>query len=318
MATSGTYVFSRNRDQLLRSALRKAGAFSSGEDINDDAIRDAAGELNAMVKHWQGTGVDIWRTVEMTLFLQQGQNSYVLGTTSTDHATDSYVETSLSAAVALGASTISVASATGIATTYQIAVQLDDGSFHWTTVNGAPSGTTVTLAAVTTDSASLGNRVISYQNNMVRPLKVLSARLYNFDSTIETPLTEFDRIEYEELPNKNDGSTVNGFYYNRRGGAVTTGLLSTWPTSPNVDTAVKMTVARPIQDFNVAGDDADLPTEWISTIEWNLALRLAIDYDNVPERKIARIEKMAERLLAEAIWSERELLSYQLVPDTGR
>jgi hypothetical protein len=43
---------------------------------------------------------------------------------------------------------------TGVATTYNIGVQLDDGTFQWTTVNGAPSGSTVTLTAVLTDSAA--------------------------------------------------------------------------------------------------------------------------------------------------------------------
>jgi hypothetical protein len=43
---------------------------------------------------------------------------------------------------------------TGVATTYNIGVQLDDGTFQWTTVNGAPSGFTVTLTAVLTDSAA--------------------------------------------------------------------------------------------------------------------------------------------------------------------
>jgi hypothetical protein len=314
MATSGTATFTRNRDQIIASALRKASAFASGEEIDSDSLTDAAAELNAMIKHWQGTGVHIWRTTEATIFLQQSQISYVLASTSTDHATESFTETSLSAAAANGASTISVTSATGIATTYKIAVQLDDGSFHWTTVNGAPSGTTVTLTTALIDSAASGNRVIVYQTDLVRPLKILSARNYNFDSDIETPLQEFDRIEYQELPNKTTEATVTGYYYDRRGGATNTGKIYFWPVPGNVDDAIKVTVARPIQDFNAAGDDADIPQEWTEAIIWNLALRLAVEYE-APERKIARIEKMAERLLSEVNWGETELQSFSVVPD---
>lgn len=317
MTTSGTTTFSRNRDQIIESALRKIGAFESGETPDSASVTEASDALNVMVKHWQATGVHIWRTTEATLFPQLGQVRYTLGSTSTDHATESYVETALTSAAALGASTVVLDSVTGVASTYKIAVQLDDGTFHWTTVNGAPVGSTVTLTAVLTDSAALGNRVICYQTDLIRPLKVLDARRYNFDSAIDTPLMEMDRIEYQEMPNKTSTGSINGFFYDRRGGSNTNGLIYLWPQPASVDEAVKMTVARPIEDFTVAGDDADLPQEWIRAIEWGLADELADEYD-VPEPKRTRIERRAAQYLQEANWWERELITFELVPDIGR
>lgn len=317
MATSGTTTFSRNRDQLIAAALRKISAFESGETPDDQSVQDASAALNTMVKHWQATGIHIWRTTEAILFPQLGQVRYTLGSTSTDHATETYVETALTSAAALGASTIVLDSVTGVATTYNIGVQLDDGTIQWTTVNGAPSGHTVTLAAVLTDSAALGNRVLVYQTNLIRPLKILDARRYNFDSAIDVPLSESDRIEYQEMPNKTSTGAVNSFYYDRRGGANANGLVYLWPSPATVDEAIKMTVARPIQDFTAAGDDADLPQEWIRAIEWGLADELADEYD-VPEPKRTRIERRAAQYLAEANWWERDLVSIEFVPDTGR
>jgi hypothetical protein len=80
-----------------------------------------------------------------------------------------------------------------------------------------------------------------------------------------------------------------------------------------VDNAVKMTVAKPIEDFNAAGDDADLPQEWIRAIIWGLADEIADDYD-VPEPKRTRLERRAAQYLNEANWWERELLDIQFVP----
>lgn len=317
MSTSGTTTFSRNRDQLIVSALRKINAFESGETPDSGSIQDASDALNAMVKHWQATGIHIWRTTEAILFPQLSQVRYVLGSTSTDHATESYTATALTTAAALGASTVVVNSVTGVATAYNIGVQLDSGTIQWTTVNGAPSGSTVTLTAVLTDSAALGNRVLVYQTNLIRPLKVLDARRYNFTSAIDVPLGEMDRIEYAEMPNKTSTGAVNSFYYDRRGGANSTGFIYLWPAPATVDEAIKMTVARPIQDFSAAGDDADLPQEWIRAIEWGLADELADEYD-VPEPKRTRIERRAAQYLQEANWWERELISFELVPDTGR
>lgn len=315
MATSGTSTFSRNRDQLIAAALRKIGAFESGETPDSAAVSEASDALNVMVKHWQASGIHIWRTTEAILFPQLSQVRYVIGTASTDHATESYVETALTTAAAVGASTVVLDSVTGVATTYQIGVQLDDGTLHWTTVNGAPSGFTVTLTNVLTDSAALGNRVLVYQTNMVRPLRIISARSYNFASGIETPIDEMDRVEYQELPNKSASGAINGIFYDRRGGANSTGLLYLWQAPASVEDAVKMTVARPVQDFTAAGDDADLPQEWIRAIEWGLADELADEYD-VPEPKRTRIERRAAQYLNEANWFERELLTIQFAPET--
>jgi hypothetical protein len=311
MSTSGTVSFGRNRDQLIASALRKIGAFESGETPDSAAVTEASDALNVMIKHWQGSGIHIWRTTEAILFPQLDQVRYVFG--AIDHATESYVETALTSAAADGASTVVLDSVTSVASTYNIGVQLDDGTMHWTTVNGAPSGSTVTLTAVLTDSAALGNRVLVYQTRLVRPLKILSARTFNFDSQIETPIEEMDRIEYQEMPNKTATGSASGFFYDRRGGANSTGLLYLWPSPATVDEAIKMTVARPIEDFTAAGNDPDLPTEWIRAIEWGLADELADEYD-VPEPKRTRIERRAAQYLQEANWFERELLSIQFVP----
>jgi hypothetical protein len=314
MSTSGTTTFSLNRDQLIKAALRKIGAFESGETPDSESVNDASDALNVMVKHWQATGIHIWRTEEAILFPQLDQVRYVLGSSSADHATKSYVETALTSAAADGAATVVLDSVTGVATTYNIGVQLDDGTLHWTTVNGAPSGTTVTLAAVLTDSAAAGNMVLVYQTKLIRPLKILSARSYDFVSDIETPIEEMDRIEYQEMPNKTATGKVNGFFYDRRGGANSTGLIYLWPEPSSVDEAIKLTVARPIEDFTAAGDDADLPQEWIRAIEWGLADELADEYD-VPEPKRTRIERRAAQYLSEANWYERELVDIQFVPD---
>jgi hypothetical protein len=314
MTTSGTTTFSLNRDQLIRSALRKVSAFESGETPDDDSVRDASDALNVMVKHWQGNGVHIWTTQEAILFPQIRQVRYTLGSSSSDRVTAVDVETALTSAAVIGASTVVLNSVTGIATTYNIGIQLDDGTFQWTTVNGAPSGFTVTLTATLTDSAAAGNLVLVYQTELVRPLKILDARRYNLISALDTPLEEMDRDEYFDLPNKTSTGSVNTFFYDRRGGTNTTGYIYLWPAPASTEDAIKMTVARPIEDFTVAGDSADLPQEWIRAIEWGLADEIADEYD-VPEPKRTRIERRAAQYLAEANWWEKELVSIEFVPD---
>jgi hypothetical protein len=312
MATSGSYDFTQTRDQIISRALRLAGATASNETPSASLVSDATIALNAMVKHWQATGIHIWRTVEAILFLQQDQVRYALGTSASDHATENYTETALAADAASGATSISVDSATGLTVSDNIGIQVDDGSIHWTTISSI-SGTTITLASGLDDTATDGAVVVAYTTKLVRPLKVLSARRYNWDADTDTPMREFDRDEYQSLPLKTNEATPTGFFYDRRGGANATGLFYAWPQPGTTEDAVKMTVARPIQDFDAAGDNPDLPVEWIQAITFNLAEVLAPEFD-CPLDRLAKIEKQAAKFLAEVTWSETELETIQLIP----
>ena len=68
-------------------------------------------------------------------------------------------ETTLSALATKGATEIEVTSASGISNADKIAVELDNGAYIWTTVNGAPVGATVTLTHGLTGHAASGNAV---------------------------------------------------------------------------------------------------------------------------------------------------------------
>lgn len=312
MSTSGVVTFNLTRNEVIHQAGRKVGAWAAGETVGPQAVTDFAEALNVMVKHWQGQGIQIWRTTEAVLFLQTDQARYSIGTASTDHATESFVETTISADEASGQTTISLTDTTSITAADVIGIQLDDGTLHWSTVTSKTS-TTVLIPSALADSASAGNLVVTYTTALVRPLKILSARRFNFDSDIETPVQLMDRLEYMEMPNKTTGAAVNGIFYDRRGGANSLGLLYAWPTPDSINDCLTMTVARPIQDFTVAGDNADVPTEWLQTLIWNLAEQMAPEFD-VPPNKFSMIEKMAAKYLAEVTWSEDELTAVEFQP----
>ena len=72
-----------------------------------------------------------------------------------------FAETYLTTAGATSDTTIQVASIADMATGDQILIGLDTGATHSTTINGAPSGTTVTLTAALPSGAALGRAVKS-------------------------------------------------------------------------------------------------------------------------------------------------------------
>lgn len=313
MTTSGTNSFTQNRDAIIKRAARLAGAIASGDEPDSDTIKDFSDAMNAMAKHWQTEGINIWTMGEATLFPQLNQVRYTLSSGSTDHATETFVESSISADEALGQTVISM-DTTGMSASDNIGIELDDGTMQWTTISGK-SSTTATIAAIggLTASATAGNLVVAYTTNLVRPLKIISARRYNFASAIDTPIDPYDRVEYQELPNKTNASTVNGYFYDRRGGANASGYLYLWPQPSVVDEAVKFTFARPIQDISTAANTADFPDEWFQALAFNLAVVMGPEYD-LPEQKMGRLEKMAGQYLLQASWWERELTEVQFAP----
>jgi hypothetical protein len=317
MTTSGTTTLSRNRDQIIASALRKINAFEQGETPDSAAVNEASDALNAMVKHWQASGIEIWTTEEAILFPVAEQYRYTIGGSSTDRIGANPSQTTLSSDAAAAASAVVLTSVDGVSDTYTIGIELDDGTIQWTTVNGAPAGTTVTLTAPLTGAASSGNFVVVYEEALARLIKVIDGRRYNLASQIEVPLAEMDRLEYMDMPNKTSTGAVNSFFYDRRGGPVNSGLLYLWPSPADTTEAIKLTVARPVEIFQAAGNTPDFPEEWIRAAEWGLADELADEYD-VPEPKRSRIERRASQYLQEVNWNERELVSIQFIPDNGR
>lgn len=294
MATSGSYDFSMTRDDLIKAALRTLGVIKAGTNPPSVIVTDCAEALNVMLKGWAAQNIGLWLFKQVTVFPQYETESFSLGA-SAGHATESYVRTTLDGDVDLGATTIIVDSATGITSAYNIAVQLDDGTLQWTTVSGAPSGTTVTLAVALTDDANDGDTVYCYQAKTQRPLEVCRVTLEDTSEGTETPIRIISRDEYFNIADKDNSGSPNMIYYDPQ---LTNGTLYVWPTNDDVDNVINLTIKKPIQDFDAATDDCDFPVEWIEAVKYNLALRLAPEYmDEIVEDRMKYIIKMAQESL---------------------
>jgi len=315
MATSGSSDFNLTRDEIVKAAYRKIGAIRSTQTPSDKMIQDGSQALNAMVKHWQGRGLHVWTTSEATLFPQPGQVEYTISPVSgSDHVTSSFVSTTVATAAADAALTVTVASDTGISDGDYIGIVVDDGSIHWTTVSGAPASDVVTLTDALDDSAAVGNHVFAYTSKIVRPLKVVDARWYDVDAALESPtITMISRLDYRGLTNKTQsGSTVQIFYDPQ----LTAGKAYLWHVPSTFEGYVNLTWHRPIEDFDAAGDNPDLPQEWIQTLIFNLAVIMSPEFD-VPPQKLQLIMQMAAQYLDDMEGWDREEENVDFQPDMG-
>ena len=276
MATSGTTTYSVNVQDIYEDALTSVGAFdASMSAIPAEHLPLCERKLNMIVKQWSADsdfapGLKMWARRRGYLFLQSGQVEYDLGPSGDPTSDGEYVTTTLTAASATSDTTLTVASITGISDTNPIGVVLDDGSIHWTTVNGSPSGVTVTITTGVASNAASGRRVFVYSSLMRKPFEVISASLRDAEG-IDSPVDPYMSLaEYEAIPNKTSGGQPYAFYLEPKR-TTATAYLNCAPD--DVTKVVRMVYLSQIEDMSALTDDVDFPAEWFRP----LAAQLTID-----------------------------------------
>lgn len=330
MASSGTVTYRANALVLIKASLRLCSAYDSeGSSPSTQQIADALEALNMLVKGWESNGLQLWERKYGVIFPQQGQGLYVLGSPGPagDHASlttplnGGFVQTTLSTDAASGATAISVTSITGqlntvgnpavsITNGYYIGIQLDDGSTQWTTVNGAPSGLSVPLTIALTGAAASGNYVFCYQTKLVRPLRILSGFIRQAQQNNDTPMRLISKDEYNMFGMKSSTGTPVNFYYDAQ---VNSGNLYLYPCPSLATQLIFIEFQRPIDDFATSTDDFDLPQEWAEALKYNLAYRIAPEYE-VTTTKYNQIKEQAKETFDMLNNWDQEIASVYLSP----
>ena len=119
------------------------------------------------------------------------------------------------------------------------------------------------------------------------------------------------RKEYQALSNKTSEGTINQVWYEP---GRDTGYLYLWNEPSAIDDLIKFTWHRPIMDFDAAGDNPDLPQEWILPLVFNLA-KICIATFPVSTTRANRIIGLADQYLDAVMGFDREEGSVFLQPD---
>lgn len=309
MATSGSYIFTVTRDDIIRDAMLNIGELEESETPSAQETTDCARRLNMLVKQWQGRsdfapGLKVWMSVKAQLFLQQNQYRYALGLTTTDHWTKSGTQQPSTATSAAAATTVTVASISGISNADNVGVELDSGAVFWTTVNGAPSGTTITLISALTDQSSVGNAIYTYTSKATRPVDIQAISLRDLDFN-DTPIGLMrDIAQYMVLPSKQNityESDPGSVYYEAQ---LTNGILYLDVGSPaNTNKWLYISYLEDSQDLTTALDNPAYPGEWNRALAWGLAKDIApmfqAPWTDTHERNFSESLSMARESYAE-------------------
>jgi len=305
MATSGTYTYSRTLNEVVSEALDLIQAVGDGETLSGDHVDRGKASLNSLLKEAQTQGLHLWTETEGTLFLEVGEEKYDL---SSAKAANTWFETTTTAATVATATTILVTSATNIQASDIIGIVQNDNNLFWTTVSGAPSGLTVTLAAGITLATVSGAKVYNYRPSTATvPALLPISRVTNVrrreSDDYEIPIIFQSRKDYFNLPNKAQQGTPIQAYYDRQdlaGG--TSGLMYLWNAPSSSVPVINFTYERKIQVMVNATDTLDVADYAHEYIVYNLAKRL------IP--KFGCSEKLATLIYEHARETKQDMLTY--------
>jgi hypothetical protein len=334
MAISNSYDFTLTRDEIIEAALRKLNALLEGNTANTAKITNGAQALNVMLKSWSSKSYPI-HNIRRAFVLpnlpstqSRSQNriwDINIGRAGTNHVTSLYTHTTTTATTAALGTTITVSSISGILNGTRIGVELTSTSslIHWTTVNGVPSGSTVTLATAIPagQSVPVGAHVYNYDENayrVPRPTAIHGQWIINFEQNTRYPinLRPEDEILNTASSTNPSGAPVNISYRSNYYGEPlsTDGVLFLYPGWGDAANIIELRAQYPFSDMDNPTDEVQAPPEWFQAIIYGLADRLAPEYGlDVKLRMI--LKKEAQDFFDEAMLGSNENSSMFIQPD---
>lgn len=312
MTTSGSTNFTMTAEEMLRDALYKIEALEEGEQITGEHTVSGLRAMNRILKRWN-THQLRWARREGTVFLNPNQQQYSLP--GDNCASGRWGYTKLNGALTASATAVTVDSTApgqphpDMAGTNIIGIELSDGSRHWDVVSSVDSSTTLTLTTGVSGAASDDASVIWYATEIERPVRVFNMRRGTY-SGAEVPIDPVSRDFYMNQPNKASSSTPTMVHYAPEVG---TGVLYIWPTSSTVNNVLRFTYQRALEDVDAITNTLDMPEEFAELMIYELADRLAPEYQTPLDKRSGIKSDLAE-LRDELLSFDEDDTFMQMVP----
>lgn len=284
MPTSGSFNYQVTALQIITSAAEDIGVIANGQSLDSDDLATMLRTLNLLVKQWQGTsdkfpGLKVWTRQRLVIFPVYNQARYLVGPASADdRASVNSLATTLGAAKAASATSVTVSSTTGMTAADIIGFVTTAGTLGWGTISSVDSATGLTIAANSIGAASSGAVVYTYTSKAQRFVEIESALLRDNSTVgqpIDLPLDIYTDVQqYEALVQKLAAGDPTALLveYQRLNTAVTLNFAAA-----NVYKSLRLTVIYPSEDYDDAAgaDDIAYPQEYFASLEWELARRSA-------------------------------------------
>lgn len=269
MATSETNTFTQVKNQIIELAYSRIGVLSDENALTAFQVERGSTLLNIMIKSWIQDGIRLWKQARGTLFLNAGQNSYILDG-STANATENFTETESASLTSSGSSLIQVNSIDGFVVNYFIGLVQDNNTIHWSTISAVGPGNDISINTPTTYDSASGKNVYVYETKINRPENIINAQR-KISGDTEVGMQLLARDTYDSIAIKTQKSIPSQLYYNKQ---LSYGEIKLFGTPSSITYKIKLTFQKQFFDMTNPTDDFDFPTEWLESIYLNLAVKL--------------------------------------------
>ena len=128
------------------------------------------------------------------------------------------------------------------------------------------------------------------------------------------PMTQFNRDEYTNQPNKQFSGPISTNYYYDKTIAPT---ITLWPVSNSGYNHLSIWRHRFVQDVGTLTQEIEVPQMWMEAIVWMLASRLVYELPNVDPARRKEIIEASQAFLMEAELGETDNAPVFFVPGIG-
>ena len=299
MSSSGTTTYSATELDIYTDVLQNLGVIGAVDSPDPNDALLLRRKMNMLLKQWVAQadfapGLKMWTRRRGFLFFVPDQHVYTLGPSGDECADEDYSDTTTTVAASGGASTVTVASVSGISSGRYIGVRLDTGALHWTTVNGAPSGLVVTITAALPSAAASGARVFCFATQVRNPFDIESATFRDTDGGDSPIDPNMSLLEYESIRVKGTDGTPSGLYF-QAGKTAAKVYLNRAPDDTRG--VMRFVYTSYIEDASTLTTSIDIPPEWTRAV----ATQLTLDCADAFGRPVsAAMWKMRDEALAMA------------------
>ena len=193
--TSGSYTFDKtfSIDEIIEDAYERIGL----QNVSGYQLRTAKRSLNILFQEWGNRGLHYWEVENQNLPLVDSQTTYTFYRTAADGTSDG-INTTLTAGINASVATIPVASVTGLPPSGTIIINSEEITYAAISsldLTGCVRGVNGTTAA----THSTSDAVLQFVRGMD---DVLEANYRVKATTVDTPMTQINRSQYQAFSNK--------------------------------------------------------------------------------------------------------------------
>lgn len=305
MATSGTVGQTTiDTAKVIEHAFRRCKVPTARQTA--EAVGIAQENLYLLLTALANRGLNLWCVETQYVGLQNMQATYSTPVGTIDLLNLIYTQPTQTTGTDSSTATSYTTQLTEATTIYRIGVKCSaitasdtltlassaNGS-SWTTIS------THTKTGWTADTWYWFNLDPSVSNVYFRASFGSAATFTEFylaSAIYDLPVTQWNRDTFSTINNKEMQGRPSTCYYFEK---LITPQVTLWPVPNNDYDHLTMFVHRQIQDVGTMVQTLEIPSRWIESVIWQLALRLAFELPDVPGDVISAVTAMSQQFLLE-------------------